>query len=75
MKVILFCRKKHSFEVLKPLADELEKRKFEYIWYIDPKLFTSFPYKHMMHTNSLEYLSEYGADVIFTPEGIGPYWL
>ncbi len=75
MKVILFCRSRKSFNILKPLADELIKRKYEYIWYIDPKLFNEFPYKHMMHTNSLEYLSEFKADVIFTPESIVPYWL
>jgi len=75
MKVILFCKKRQSFEILKPLADEVDKRKFEYIWYIDPKLFTEFPYKRMMHTNSLEYLSEFSPDVIFTPETIVPYWL
>jgi len=75
MKAILFCKRRESFNILKPLADELDKRKYKYIWYIDPKLFTEFPYKHMMHTNSLEYLSEFNADIIFTPDRLVPYWL
>jgi len=75
MKAILFCKKKDSFDVLKPLADELVKRRYDYIWYIDPKLFSEFPYKKMLHTNDLQYLTEFKSDVIFTPETIVPYWL
>ncbi len=75
MKTILFCTKEDSFNILKPLADELIKEKDEYIWYITPKLFDKFPYKNMMHTNSIKYLDEFRADVIFTPEEIVPYWL
>jgi len=75
MKTVLFCKRRQSFDILKPLADELDKRKFEYIWYIDPKLFTEFPYKKMLHTNDINYLNEFSADVIFTPETIIPYWL
>ena len=75
MKTILFCTKEDSFNILKPLADELAKQKDKYIWYITPKLFDKFPYKNMMHTNSIKYLDEFKADVIFTPEEIVPYWL
>ncbi len=75
MKTILFCTEKKSFNILKPLADELIKQKDKYIWYITPKLFDKFPYKNMMHTNSIKYLDEFKADVIFTPEEIVPYWL
>ncbi len=75
MKTILFCTKEDSFNILKPLADELAKQKDKYIWYIAPRLFDKFPYKNMMHTNSIKYLNEFRADVIFTPEEIVPYWL
>ena len=75
MKTILFCTEPHSFNILKPLADELEKQKDEYIWFVTPKLFEEFPYKHQMHTNSLKYLDDFKADVIFTPTSRVPYWL
>jgi len=75
MKAILFCTEPDFFNILKPLADELEKKSHRYIWYIIPTLFDEFPYKHQMHTNSLKYLDEFQADVIFTPNDRLPYWL
>jgi len=75
MKTILFCTQPYSFLILKPLADELEKRGDEYIWYITPELFEEFPYKQMMHTNSLKYLDEFQSDAIFVPTNDVPYWL
>jgi hypothetical protein len=75
MKTILFCTEPNSFNILKPLADELEKKKYEYIWYVTPKLFDDFPYKHQMHTNSINYLDDFKSDVIFTPTDKVPYWL
>ncbi|MCK4440453.1 MAG: CDP-glycerol glycerophosphotransferase family protein, partial [Sulfurovaceae bacterium] len=74
-KTILFCTEPYSFLILKPLADELEDRGEEFIWYITPKLFDIFPYKQMMHTNSLEYLNEFKADVIFVPTDDVPFWI
>jgi len=75
MKTILFCTEQYSFLILKPLADELEERGEEFIWYIIPELFDIFPYKQMMHTNSLKYLDEFKADAIFVPTNDVPYWL
>ena len=75
MKTILFCTEPYSFLILKPLADELEERGEEFIWYITPELFDIFPYKQMMHTNSLKYLDEFKADAIFVPTDDVPHWL
>jgi hypothetical protein len=75
MKTVLFCTKPDSYNILKPIADELEKQKDKYIWYVIPALFDEFPYKHQMHTNSLRYLDDFKADVIFTPKDTVPYWL
>jgi CDP-glycerol glycerophosphotransferase (TagB/SpsB family) len=60
---------------MKPLADELKKRGDEYLWYITPELFNDFPYKDMMHSNSLEILKDFKADAIFVPGNDVPYWL
>jgi len=75
MKTVLFCTQPYSFLILKPLADELEKRGEEFIWYITPELFNDFPYKQMMHTNSLKYIQEFQSDAIFVPTEDVPYWL
>ena len=75
MKTILFCNLPYAFSIMKPLADELKKRGDEYLWYITPELFNDFPYKQMMHSNSLEYLKDFKADAIFVPGNDVPYWL
>ena len=75
MKTVLFCTQPYSFLILKPIADELERRGEEFIWYITPELFNEFPYKQMMHTNSLKYIQEFKSDAIFVPTDDVPYWL
>jgi CDP-glycerol glycerophosphotransferase (TagB/SpsB family) len=60
---------------MKPLADALAKRGDEYLWYVTPELFEQFPYKQMMHSNSLEHLKDFQADAIFAPGNDIPYWL
>jgi spore coat polysaccharide biosynthesis predicted glycosyltransferase SpsG len=75
MKTVLFCTEPYSFLILKPLADELKERGEDYIWYVSPHLFEQFPYKQMMHTNSLKYIDEFKSDAIFVPTNDVPYWL
>lgn len=75
MKTILFCNLPYAFSILKPIADELKKRGDEYLWYVSPELFEDFPYKEMMHTNSLDYLEDFKSDAIFVPGNDVPYWL
>ncbi|HHH18911.1 MAG TPA: CDP-glycerol--glycerophosphate glycerophosphotransferase [Campylobacterales bacterium] len=75
MKAILFCTEPYDFAILKPLAEALVKRGDTYLWYVLPKLFNAFPYKSMIHTNSLELVETFEADAIFTPSNDLPYWL
>ena len=75
MKTILFCNLPYAFSIMKPLADELKKRGDEYLWYITPELFNDFPYKDMMHSNSLEHLKDFNADAVFATGDDVPYWL
>ncbi len=75
MKTILFCNLPYAFSIMKPLADTLKERGDEYLWYITPELFNDFPYKDMMHSNSLEILKDFKADAIFVPGNDVPYWL
>ena len=75
MKAVLFCTASYDFAILKPLADALEEQGDKYLWYILPSLFKTFPYKTMMHTNSLELVEEFQAEAIFTPSSDLPYWL
>jgi len=74
MKFILFCNLPYAFSILKPLADELKKRDFEYIWYIPQEIEGEFEYDEV-YTNSIYKLEEYKSDAIFVPGNSVPYWI
>ena len=75
MKTILFCNLPYAFSILKPLADELEKRGYDYIWYVSPFLTDIFPYKNMPITDKIKVLEAFQSDAIFVPGNDIPYWL
>ena len=75
MKTILFCNLPYAFSILKPLADELEKRGWEYLWYVPSVLVDTFPYKPMPFSSSIKDLEEFQSDAIFVPGNDIPYWI
>ena len=75
MKTILFCNLPYAFSILKPLADELESRGYEYLWYVDSTLSEIFPYKDMPKTTSVKDLERFQSDAIFVCGNDVPYWL
>ncbi len=75
MKIILFCKQPYAFSILKPLADELEKLGYAYLWYVTPKLAQEFPYKPMPFTSKIQNLEMFESDIIFAPGNSVPYWL
>jgi CDP-glycerol glycerophosphotransferase (TagB/SpsB family) len=75
MKTILFCNLPYAFSILKPLADELESRGYEYLWYVDSCLSEVFPYKNMPRTTSIKELEIFKSDAIFVCGNDVPYWL
>ena len=75
MKIILFCNLPYAFSILKPLADELESRGYEYLWYVDSSLNELFPYKNMPTTARIKVLEEFKSDAIFVCGNDVPYWL
>ena len=75
MKTILFCNLPYAFSILKPLADELELRGYEYLWYVDFSLGEIFPYKDMPNTQSIKDLEVFKSDAIFVCGNDVPYWL
>jgi len=75
MKTILFCNLPYAFSILKPLADELESRGYEYLWYVDSSLNENFPYKDMPKTTSVKDLERFQSDAIFVCGNDVPYWL
>jgi len=75
MKTILFCNLPYAFSILKPLADELESRGYEYLWYVDSTLSEIFPYKDMPTTQSINDLERFQSDAIFVCGNDVPYWL
>ncbi|HIP13433.1 MAG TPA: CDP-glycerol--glycerophosphate glycerophosphotransferase [Arcobacter sp.] len=75
MKTILFCNLPYAFSILKPLADELRDRGYEYLWYVDSSLSEAFPYKHEPNTISIKDLERFASDAIFVCGNDVPYWL
>ena len=75
MKTILFCNLPYAFSILKPLADELKKRGWEYLWYVPSTLEDEFPYKSMPFSSSIKDLEVFQSDAIFVPGNDIPYWI
>ena len=75
MKTILFCNLPYAFSILKPLADELEKLGFPYLWYVPKNIENEFPYKTMPLCTNIKELELFLADAIFVPGNDVPYWL
>jgi len=75
MKTILFCNLPYAFSILKPLADELEERGWEYLWYVPSSLVDAFPYKPMPFSSRIKDLEEFQSDAIFVPGNDIPYWI
>ena len=44
MKYILFCTNSYSFDILSPFVEIFKKKKYEWIWYIDKKIYNFFPF-------------------------------
>ncbi len=75
MRVVLFCNLPYAFSILKPLQDELEKRGFEYIWYVSKELITSFPYDNSKITSEIKEIDSFQSDMIFVPGNDVPWYL
>ena len=75
MKTILFCNLPYAFSILQPLADELEAKGYEYLWYVDSSLMSLFPYEEMPNTTSIKVLEDFKSDAIFVCGNDVPYWL
>ncbi|WP_047415898.1 CDP-glycerol glycerophosphotransferase family protein [Cellulophaga sp. Hel_I_12] len=75
MKVILFCQNTYAFGILAPIKAVLEEENHSYIWYIQPKLIASFPFKNELFTTSILDVQLFKSDVIFVPGNEVPYYL
>jgi len=75
MKAVLFCNLPYAFSILKPLAKELKRREFEYIWYIPKELDLIFPYKNEVKTSSIKDIESFKSDMIFVPGNDLPWYL
>lgn len=75
MKFILFCLNNYAFSILDPIRTVLQEKKYDYIWYVAPKIINDFPFKTENHTTSILKLKSYKSDVIFAPGNEIPYFL
>jgi CDP-glycerol glycerophosphotransferase (TagB/SpsB family) len=74
MKAVLFCNLPYAFSILKPLGEELKKRKFEYIWYVPQELTSIFPYSELK-TSNIQEIESFESDMIFVPGNDLPWYL
>ncbi len=75
MKVILFCQNAYAFGILNPIKKVLVEKGDNFLWYIDTKLISVFPYKQDNHTVRIADLQAYKSDIIFVPGNEVPYYL
>jgi len=75
MKATLFCNLPYAFSMLKPLAEELEKRNIEYIWYIPKEIVSLFDEGDANITSDIKEISVFKPDMIFVPGNEVPYSL
>jgi len=78
MRTILYCNLPYAFAILKPLAEELARRHYDYVWYMPENIASSFPYldtesNKLLH--DIAKLYEYKAEAIFVPGNEVPWFL
>jgi CDP-glycerol glycerophosphotransferase (TagB/SpsB family) len=75
VKAVLFCNLPYAFSILKPLADELKNRSFDYIWYLPKELISIFPYPKEPNESDIKKIESFKSDMIFVPGNDLPWYL
>jgi CDP-glycerol glycerophosphotransferase (TagB/SpsB family) len=75
MKCILFCQNNYAFGILHTIKVYLDKKKYDYLWYVSKKIIEDFPYKSDKYTTSISDLVTFQSDAIFVPGNEVPHYL
>lgn len=75
MRCILFCQNNYAFGILEPIKTYLENNGHDYIWYVNEKISSDFPFKNEKNTSSITELENYKSDAIFVPGNEVPHYL
>jgi CDP-glycerol glycerophosphotransferase (TagB/SpsB family) len=75
MNCILFCQNNYAFGILHPIKVYLDKKKYDYLWYVSKKIIEDFPYKSDNYTTSISDLVTFQSDAIFVPGNEVPHYL
>jgi len=76
MQLVLFCKQPYSFDILKPLKDEIILRGHNYLWYIPVKIIKKFPWPEEPHiTSNIKDISLFNPDIIYVPGNEVPHFL
>lgn len=75
MRCILFCQNNYAFGILEPIKTYLENNGHDYIWYVNEKISSDFPFKNEENTSSITELENYKSDAIFVPGNEVPHYL
>lgn len=75
MKCVLFCQNNYAFGILEPIRAYLVANEHDYIWYVNPKIISDFPYANEPHTIAISDLVLYASDALFVPGNEVPHYL
>lgn len=75
MRCILFCQNNYAFGILEPIKTYLENNGHDYIWYVNEKISSDFPFKNEKNTSSITEFENYKSDAIFVPGNEVPHYL
>lgn len=75
MKCVLFCQNNYAFGILEPIRAYLAANEHDYIWYVNPKIISDFPYANEPHTSAISDLVLYASDALFVPGNEVPHYL
>jgi CDP-ribitol ribitolphosphotransferase / teichoic acid ribitol-phosphate polymerase len=75
MKAVLFCANPYAFGILGPLYQALLASGHSVLWYVPPKIKTSFPFADAQTTSQIKGVYNFKSDAIFVPGNEVPHYL
>lgn len=78
MRIVLFCENRYAVDILKPIADEVDRQQCgdNVIWYSHTPKIGAFPLDGTVRwTDSIQEIKDFNPEAIFVPGNIVPYYL
>ncbi|MFC2097560.1 CDP-glycerol glycerophosphotransferase family protein [Bacteroidota bacterium] len=76
MQFVLFCKQPYSFDILRPLKDEIINLGHNYLWFVPENIKKKFPWIEDEHiTSSIKDVYSFKPDIIYVPGNEVPHYL